>query len=70
MCIKTKDHRYRFLRRIDITFGEPIHNDKLGFVSGGSDEYKAATNIIFGEVLRLGGFEAPVGDTTPEEAEN
>lgn len=70
VCIKTKDHKYRFLRRIDITFGEPIHNDKLGFVSGGSDEYKAATNIIFGEVLRLGGFEAPVGDTTPEEAEN
>ena len=69
VCIITKDHKYRFLRRITIVFGKPIKNSELGFVNGGTDEYRAATDKIFGEVLRLGGFEAPK-DTQPKETEN
>ena len=65
VCIKTKDHKYRFLRRIEIEFGKPIKYADFGFVNGGTDEYRAATDTIFGEVLRMGGFEAE-----PKEAEN
>ena len=69
VCIKTKDYKYHFLGRIDIIFGKPIKNKELGFVNGGTDEYKAATDRIFGEVLKLGGFEAPC-DIQPKEDEN
>ena len=65
VCIKTKGRKYRFLRRIEIEFGKPIKYADFGFVNGGTDEYRAATDKIFGEVLRMGGFEAE-----PKEAEN
>ena len=65
VCIKTKGHKYRFLRRIEIEFGKPIKYADFGFVNGGTDEYRAATDKIFSEVLRMGGFEAE-----PKEAEN
>ena len=58
VCIKTKDHKYHFLGRIEIVFGKPIKYADFGFVNGGTEEYRAATDKIFGEVLRLGGFEA------------
>ena len=58
VCIKTKGHKYHFLGRIEIVFGKPIKYADFGFVNGGTDEYRAATDKIFGEVLRLGGFEA------------
>ena len=56
--IKTKGNKYSFLRRIEIIFGKPIKNSELGFISGGSDEYKAATDKIFSEILKLGGYDA------------
>jgi 1-acyl-sn-glycerol-3-phosphate acyltransferase len=56
--IKTKDNKYRFLRKIEIVFGKPIKYSELGFVNGGSDEYKAATDKIFAEILKLGGYDA------------
>ena len=65
VCIKTKGHKYHFLGRIEIVFGKPIKYADFGFVNGGTDEYRAATDKIFGEVLRLGSFEAE-----PKEAEN
>lgn len=65
VCIKTKGYKYRFLGRIEVVFGKPIKNFELGFVNGGTDEYKAATDKIFGEVLRLGGYSAE-----SEEAKN
>ena len=65
VCIKTKGYKYRFLGRIEVVFGKPIKNSELGFVNGGTDEYKAATDKIFGEVLRLGGYSAE-----SEEAKN
>lgn len=56
--IKTKGNKYAFLRKIEIIFGEPIKNSSLGFTSGGGDEYKAATDKIFTEILKLGGYDA------------
>lgn len=56
--IKVKDNKYRFLRKIEIIFGKPIKNDEFGFVNGGTDEYKQATDKIFAEILKLGGYDA------------
>ena len=56
--IKVKNNKYAFLRKIQIIFGEPIKYEELEFVNGGSDEYKRATDKIFSEVLKLGGYAA------------
>ena len=58
MFIKTKGNKYAFLRKIEIIFGEPIKNSTLGFACGGGDEYKAATEKIYSEILKLGGYSA------------
>ena len=54
--IKTKGNKYGIFKRIEIFYGKPIKNTDLGFENGGSDEYKAATDIIFDEILKLGGY--------------
>ena len=56
--IKTKGNKYAFLRKKEIIFGKPIKNSELGFISGGRDEYKVATDKIFSEILKLGGYKA------------
>ena len=56
--IKTKGNKYAFLRKVEIIFGKPIKNSTLGFTSGGGDEYKAATEKIFAEILKLGGYDS------------
>lgn len=54
--IKTKGNKYGIFKRIEILYGTPIKNSDLGFDKGGNDEYKAATDIIFKEILKLGGY--------------
>lgn len=59
--IKTKNNKYRIFRKIEIYYGKPIKNSDLGFVDGGNDEYKNATEKIFVESLKLGGYERVPG---------
>ena len=54
--IKTKGNKYGIFRKIDIFYGKPIKNSSLGFKHGGNEEYKAATDLIFNEILNLGGY--------------
>lgn len=54
--IKTKGNKYGIFKRVDIFYGKPIKNSELGFKNGGSDEYKAATSLIFSRMLELGGY--------------
>ena len=56
--IKVKDNKYRFLRKIQIVFGKPIKYADFNFINGGSEEYKSATDKIFSEILKLGGYPA------------
>jgi 1-acyl-sn-glycerol-3-phosphate acyltransferase len=56
VCIKVKNQKYRIFRKIDIIFGRPIKNENLGFTNGGTDEYRAASEKIFSEILSLGGY--------------
>ncbi len=67
--IRTKNNKYRFLRKIEIVFGKPIRYSEFGFVNGGGDEYKAATDKIFAEILKLGGYTALPAPKS-EEKEN
>ncbi len=67
VCIKTKKFKYGLFRRIDIIFGKPIKNSELGFWNGGSDEYKAATEKIFAQILKLGGYDALPAPKSEEE---
>ncbi|MBQ7333746.1 MAG: (d)CMP kinase [Clostridia bacterium] len=53
VCIKTKKDKYHLFGRVEIHFGKPIPNDSFKFTNGGSDEYKAATEKIFAEILNL-----------------
>lgn len=57
VCIKVKKHKYGIFRGVEIIFGKPIPYSSLGFKNGGTEEYKNATDIIFGEIVKLGGFE-------------
>ena len=54
--IKTKNNKYGIFRRVDIFYGQPIKNAEFGFKKGGSDEYKAATELIYQRLLCLGGY--------------
>lgn len=56
VCIKIKGARYGFLKRVEVVFGKVIKNSELGFENGGTAEYKAATEKIFAEVVKMGDY--------------
>ncbi len=58
VCIKTKKFKYGFLGRKEIIFGKPIPYREFNFTNGGGDEYKEATDKIFAQIIKLGGFDA------------
>ena len=62
MCIKVKGHKYGIFKKVDIIFGQVIPYQSLGLVNGGNDEYENATNKIFGEIVKLGGFDNHVSE--------
>ena len=66
--IKTKGNKYGIFKKTEIIYGKPIKNSELRFVNGGADEYKSATSIIFGEILKLGGYSYNL--TEEKEIEN
>lgn len=57
VCIRTKNHKYGIFRRVEVIFGKPIDYNKLGIKNGGSEEYQHATDVVFSEIVNLGGFE-------------
>ena len=56
VCIQVKGEKYGIFRRVNLHFGKVIPNSELGFKNGGHEEYKAATDRIFGEIVSLGGY--------------
>ena len=57
VCIKTKKIKYTPFCKKEIIFGKPIKNSELGFLNGGSEEYRLATDKIFNEIIKLGGYD-------------
>ena len=66
VCIKTKDVKYKFMRKIEVIYGKPIKYSELGFEKGSIGEFKDATAKIFDEVCKLGGYV----DTKTEDQES
>lgn len=58
VCIKTEGIKYSLFKKVTVIFGKPISYDELGFNDGGNEEYKAATEKVFAEVIKLGGYDA------------
>ena len=68
VCIKTKDVKYKFLRRIDFIIGKPLTYRELGFENGGYQEFKNATDKAFSAACALGGYYAlPEGNENVED---
>ena len=53
VCIVTKKDKYHLFGKVEIHYGKPILNSEFGFTTGGSDEYRAATEKIFAEILKI-----------------
>jgi len=56
--IKTKKHKTGLFRRCECIIGDVIRHEDLGFVNGGTEEYEAATGIIFDRICSLGETDA------------
>lgn len=66
ICIKMKRQKYRIFRRTEIIIGKPLSQEELGFVNGGSAEYREAAAKVFNEICRLGNFERTLPDPERE----
>jgi len=66
VAIKTKKNKYGFLRPVEVIFGKPIDFNSLGLINGGSEEYQAATDIIFDEICKLGEFDRSTETIAPK----
>lgn len=72
VCIATKHNRVRPFCRTQLIVGKPIPFEKFGYTGGGRKEYLAASERIFADICRLGGFDralpeandAPAGEVT------
>lgn len=58
VCIKVRGFKYGIFKKVDVIFGKPISYDELNMQSGGSEEYRAATDKIFERIVSLGGYNA------------
>lgn len=51
--IKTKKGKFRLFKRVDVFYGNVIPYSELGFTNGGTEEYKAASELIFKRINEL-----------------
>ena len=56
VCLKTKNSKYKFLRKIEVIYGKPIKYSELGFEKGNSAEYKYVTSKAYLKSCSLGGY--------------
>ena len=68
VCIKTNECKYRFMRKIEVIYGEPIKYSELGFKNGTVGEFKDATNKAFDKICELGGYTASIPKITSDGA--
>ena len=54
VCINIKGGKYSLFRKTEIIYGKPIKYSELGYTDGGREEYAAATEKIFDQVIELG----------------
>ena len=52
-CVKTKNNRFAFFRRIDVYYGKPIKFEDLGYDPEGKGEYARISQLMFDRVCEL-----------------
>ncbi len=52
-CVKTKNNKFAFFRRIDIYYGKPIPFEELNYDPEAKGEYLRITNYAFSKVVEL-----------------
>lgn len=67
VCINIKGGKYGIFKRTEVIFGKPIKYSELGFKEGGRDEYAAATEKIFSEIIQLGTQFTSLPDYDPKK---
>lgn len=70
VCIKVKNNKYGFLRRVKIIVGKVIPHDSLPFGNGGSEAYSEVTEIIFKQIVKLGDFSSLPSLQAPKNGDN
>lgn len=58
VCIKVRGFKYGIFKKTEVIFGKPIPYADLQLKSGGSEEYRSATDKIFERIVSLGGYDA------------
>ena len=58
VCLQMKGGKYAPFRKVNVIFGKPIPNSSFGFEKGGHDEYEKATDLMFGEVIKLSDYDS------------
>lgn len=58
VSIHMKKGKYALFRRTEVIFGKAYSYQDLGFESGGREEYKRATEMVFGDITKLADFSA------------
>ena len=67
VCIATKHNRVRPFCRTQLIVGKPIPFEKFGYTGGGRKEYLAASERIFADICRLGGYERALPEASTDE---
>ena len=67
VCIATKHNRVRPFCRTQLIIGKPISFDEFGYESGGRKEYLAASERIFADICRLGGYDRALPEAASDE---
>lgn len=69
VCIRMKKMRYAPFRRVEVIVGDVIPYEELGLESGDREAYAAATEKVFREICRLGGFPTEPSKIDGEESQ-
>ena len=67
VCIVTKHNRVRPFCRTQLIVGKPIPFGEFNYENGGRKEYLAASERIFADICRLGGYDRALPEAASDE---
>ena len=67
VCIVTKHNRVRPFCRTQLIVGKPIPFGEFDYENGGRKEYLAASERIFADICRLGGYDRALPEAASDE---
>ena len=67
VCIATKHNRVRPFSPTKLIIGKPIPFEEFGYENGGRKEYLTASERIFSDICRLGGFDRALPEASSSD---